>query len=168
MKPSANLVALSSLAILTALIGFLLWRFQAVHSVVNVGQQAAVVAHQLTSTTDSVSTSGVDQRFRVRREAVAAMRADLLRLVALESTFVADSQFPRALFNPYSEQRYQPVISKGNWLNGITLSNEGWTATITSTTTTITCSIHVPYVNDTAARPPRVILSHAQPVCTQP
>ena len=170
MSRSRKAVGLVVLLVALAGAGYLAVRAHLERGIVQFSDQAKVVAHELTTTTDSVSTSGVDQRYRVRRDAVAAMRADLMRLVALESTFVADSGFPRALFNPYSERRYQPVVTKGNWLSGITLSNEGWTATIMSTTTTtITCSIHVPYSIDTAARPPRAVLSHtpAQPVCTQ-
>ncbi len=71
--------------------------------VVEAGNQVAVVARELMTSADSVSTSAVDQRYRVRRDAVAAMRADLMQLVVLESTLVADSGLPRASFNPYSQ-----------------------------------------------------------------
>lgn len=171
MSRSRKVGGLVALMVALAGAAYLAVRAHLERGVVEFSNQAKVVAHQLTATTDSISTSGVDQRYRMRRDAVASMRADLMRLVALESTFVADSGFPRASFNPYSEPRYMPVITKGNLLNGITLSNEGWTATIISTTTTtITCSIHVPYSIDTTARPPRFVLSPApvEPVCKQP
>jgi len=150
--------------------GYLAVRPHLERGIVEFGSQANVVARELTTTTDSVSTSGVDQRYRVRRDAVAAMRADLMQLVVLESTLVADSGLPRAFFSPYSQDKYRFFMTKGNLLNGITLGDDGWTARIASIQTTVVCSIHVPYVIDMAARPPRVILSHApaQPVCTQP
>lgn len=170
MSRSRTAVGLMALLVALAGAGYLAIRAHLERGVVEFGNQAKVVAHELTTTTDSVSTSGVDQRYRARRDAVAAMRADLLRLVTLESTFVADSGLPRAVFSPYAQDKYRFFMTKGNLLNRITLGNDGWTASIASIRTTVVCSIHVPYAIDTAARPPRVILSHVppQPVCTQP
>lgn len=170
MSGPRKAVRLVVLLIALASAGYLAVRAHLERGVVEFGNQAKVVAHELTTTTDSVSTSGVDQRYRVRRDAVAAMRADLMRLVTLESTFVADSGLPRAFFSPYSQDKYRFFMTKGNLLNRITLGNDGWTASMASLQTTAVCSIHVPYAIDTAARTPRVILSRApaQPVCTQP
>lgn len=169
MSRSRNAVGLVLLLVALAGAGYLAVRAHLARGVVELGEQAKVVAHDLTTKTDSVSTSGIDQRYRVRRDAVAAMRADLMKLVTLESTFVADSGVPRTVFSPYSRDKYRFFMTKGNLLNAITLGDDGWTASIASMQTTAVCSIHVPYLIDTAARPPRVILSRApvQPVCVQ-
>ena len=146
--------------------GCLAVRVHLERGIVQFSNQAKVVAHELTTTTDSVSTSGVDQRYRVRREAVASMRADLLGVATRVSMFITDSGYPRTYFSPQS--RYQYSISRENLLGPFTTRPDGMTATIASTMTSITCTIDVPFRIDTAARPPRAVMTGAidQPVCT--
>lgn len=147
--------------------GYLAVRTHLERGVVEFGSQAKVVAHELTTTTDSVSTSGVDQRYRVRRDAVASMHADLLRLVRAESMFIADSGYPRSTFLPGSP--YDVRTTRGNLWYGFSFGDTAMTSTASNTTVTgIRCSISVPYHLDTTARPPRFVLSPApvEPVCT--
>jgi hypothetical protein len=56
--------------------------------------QLADVTRGLAVEPESGQTQAGLERFRARREAVAAMRADLRRLVALETAFIADSGHP--------------------------------------------------------------------------
>jgi hypothetical protein len=82
--------------------------------------------------------SAIDQRYRARDEALAAMRRDLTRLVGVQSTFIADSGYPTlSLLPPYA---FSPT--PGNWLKP-RLEEDGWSATITSNHTTIRCTVAV-------------------------
>ena len=153
------------LVLVLAVAVFLGVRAHLERGVVQLSKDAALVARQLTPT-DSVSTSGVDQRYRVQRDAVTAMRADLLRYARAESTFLADSGYPRVTFSPGSP--YSVRLAKGNFVEGFRVGPPELTTTMWSTVTTIKCSITLPYSLDTAYRPPHVILSPVrEPVCTQ-
>lgn len=163
-KPIAPL-ALATLVVLAAV---LLVRAHPMRGVADFGTQATVVARHLTTTTDSVSTSAVDQRYRMRREAVASMRADLLRFARAESLFIGDSGIARSTFLPGTPYDVRPT--KGNMLEGFRFGDTTMTATARNiTVTTIMCTVSVPYRLDTAARPPHFVVAPPhEPVCTQP
>ena len=95
-------------------------------------------ARTLTTEAESVPTGAIYQRFRLQREAVALMRADLQRLVIAESAFVADSGRPTA-FMP--AEYFSP--DKSNLGPFIRLTFNGWWATIQNLHTPITCAIVV-------------------------
>ena len=167
MSRSRKALGLVALLVALAGAGYLAVRAHLERGIVDFGTQARVVAHELTTTTDSVSTSGVDQRYRVRREAVASMRTDLLGVATRVAMFITDSGYPRTYFNPQSP--YQYSLSRENLLGPFTTRPGGMTATIASTMTSITCTIDLRFRIDTAAHPARAVMTDAirQPVCTQ-
>lgn len=118
-------------------------------------REAGATMQQLTSPPESIPATAIDQRYRLRRAVVQSMRADLLKLVSVESAFVADSGYPTAfLRSPYSV-----ALSTGNIFTDIRLLPNGWSATITNPHTAITCSLTVGY-DSALARP-----IAEQPVC---
>jgi hypothetical protein len=96
-------------------------------------------ARELTGQPESVSDGAVQQRFQARRAAVAAMKADLRRLVAAESAVVADTGFPLPQLPP----RYWTGPSRGNVGPFITMTRNGWWATMSHTVTAIHCAVAV-------------------------
>ena len=88
---------------------------------------------------ESVSDGAVYQRFQARRAAVAAMKADLRRLVAAESAIVADSGYPSA----HLGAPYWTGPSRGNMGPWIHITRNGWWATLSSTVTAIHCAVSV-------------------------
>ena len=71
------------------------------------------------------------------RAQLAAMKTDLRNLVTVEEVFLADSlKYATDLGSRYA-------VSAGNEMPTITLTPDGWTAAITSTNTTLTCSVFV-------------------------
>ncbi len=100
----------------------------------------AEAARELSGEPDSVPYSALNQRYRLRRAAVAAMRADLRRLVAAESAFVADSGHATAVL-PTTYYRYD--ITAGNVGRPIQIRPGGWWATIVNVNTTISCVVFV-------------------------
>ena len=94
-------------------------------------------ARQLTTKPESVPASAIDQRFRLRRQAVAAMKSDLLKIAAVESAFVADSGYPTAFLRP----PYAFAPAEGNGLPTIQLRVDGWSARIQNDYTAISCAI---------------------------
>jgi len=94
-------------------------------------------ARQLTTKPESVPASAIDQRFRLRRQSVAAMQSDLLKVAAAESAFVTDSGYPTVTLRaPYAFD-----VSAGNRPPTILLRADGWSATIENNNTAIHCSI---------------------------
>ncbi len=92
---------------------------------------------------DSGQTQAGLQRFRARREAVAAMRADLRRLVALETAFIADSGQPTSNFFP---PHFQVTSGKGqseSRLEMIRVWGPSWWATMHNVYIGITCWVYV-------------------------
>ena len=101
------------------------------------GAQITEQTRTLTADTESINDAAVQQRFRARRAAVAAMMADLRRLVVAESTTVADTGY--ALPNPRSWTGPSP----GNVGPYIHLSRNGWWAAMSNTLTGIHCAVQV-------------------------
>jgi hypothetical protein len=92
--------------------------------------QIADVTRGLAVEPESGQTQAGLERFRARREAVAAMRADLRRLVALETAFIADSGHPTTNFFP---PRFHVTSGKGqsdSRLEMIQMSGPSWWATM--------------------------------------
>lgn len=92
----------------------------------------------ITAEPESVPSGALYQRFRLRRDGVALMRSDLLRLVAAESAFTVDSGRPTA-FPPVTYF----VPAKDNVGPVIRLTPNGWWATIQNLHTAITCAVAV-------------------------
>lgn len=86
--------------------------------------------------TGDVMSSATYQRFAVRREAVAAMKADLRSLAAAESAFVADSG--RATVNP--PRSYWSAKGSGNSAT-IRIERDRWVANMSNVHTSMSCSL---------------------------
>jgi hypothetical protein len=151
-------VAVISLAAIILIAGIVLARGPLRGRITRMRDESVATARQLTVKPDSVAWSGIYQRFRSRRDAVAAMQADLNRLLVAESAFVADSGLPTAFLPlPYA---FPP--SKGNRPPEIVLRPDGWSATIVNDNTSISCSITVSFVSETSYAPPYIV----RPACT--
>jgi hypothetical protein len=120
-----------------------------------VGSGISATAAQLTAEPDSVPDAAVHQRFRRRREWVAAMRADLLKIVAAEARFAADSGH----FSIYLPRPYWPDLAAGNALGAIVLTPHGWWTTITNVNVSIFCAVVVGPDTSIGNAPP------GEPVC---
>jgi hypothetical protein len=106
------------------------------------GAGIAEQTRQLTSEPESVSDGAVQQRYGARRAAVAAMIVDLQRLVTAESALTADSGYPRFLL-PAHSPHYWTGPSRGNVGPMITITPNGWWATMSNTLTGIHCAVAV-------------------------
>lgn len=106
--------------------------------------EIADVTRGLSVEPDSHQTVAGLERFRARRAAVAAMRADLRRLVVLESAFVADSGHPTTKFYP---PYFQPITRKGaggtDPVERLWLPGPGWAASLHDVYNGITCWVYV-------------------------
>ena len=92
---------------------------------------------ELTGEPESVSDGAVQQRFQARRAAVAAMKADLRKLISAEEAYFADSmKYTTNLGTKYS-------TSRGVVGATITLTTNGWWATVSNTLTAIGCAVVV-------------------------
>lgn len=139
----AHVLAPAGFAALIVLGGFLLARTRFPTRAQHLRSQLAQTATQLTTEPESIPASAIDQRYRTSHQAVLAMRRDLTRLVAFESTYVADSGRPIAdLMPPHAFS-----VTPGSWLN-IQLRRDGWGATITSNYTPIRCTVSVEIPDD--------------------
>jgi hypothetical protein len=99
-------------------------------------RQLAADLKIINADTGDVMASATYQRFARRREAVASMRAALLQVAVIESTFVADSGRPTvSLF-----ERYVP---KDQYLLGpsVTIQRDRWVATVSHRNTTMSCKL---------------------------
>jgi hypothetical protein len=126
--------------------------------ITRVRTETAATVRELTVKPESVAWSGIYQRFRTRREAIAAMQADLTRLLAAESAFAVDSGHPTTALPP----PYAFPLSKGNRPPEIVLRRDGWAATIVNDVTSIACSISITYASETTMAPPYT----GHPECT--
>jgi len=87
------------------------------------------------------------------RAQLAAMKTDLRNLVTVEEIFLADSlKYATDLGSRYT-------VSAGDLVPTIALTADGWTASITSTNTTQTCSV---FVGSTSIPP---AIKEGAPVC---
>jgi len=87
------------------------------------------------------------------RAQLAAMKTDLRNLVTVEEIFFADSlKYATDLGSRYT-------VSAGDLVPTIALTADGWTASITSTNTTQTCSV---FVGSTSIPP---AIKEGAPVC---
>ena len=102
-----------------------------------VRQQALVGDFHTAPDTTSPNYSAMDQRYRLQRAEIEGMKADLLRLVAAESAYAADSGYPTA----YLPASYFPRLPDRSLY--ITLTPNGWWARIESRHTGITCAVVV-------------------------
>lgn len=103
------------------------------------GGDIATTAQQLTAEPESVQDAALQQRFRLRRAAVAAMRADLLKMVRAESLFTADSGHPTSTLLP----PYLPVAAPGNIIESPRLTSHGWWTTIYNVNLSVACAVAV-------------------------
>jgi hypothetical protein len=94
---------------------------------------------QLSAEADSAASGVGTQRYRKQREAVAAMRADLRKLVVVESVFMADSQRQA----PWQRARYPYPPSPGVVGPTIVATGDGWWAWMSSSRTPIVCAVSV-------------------------
>ena len=139
----SHLLATAGFAALIALGSFLLARTHLPSRAKTLRNQLAQTATQLTAEPESVPTSAIDQRYRVSHQAISAMRRDLARLVAFESTYVADSGRPNALSLP-------PLpfpLTPGTMLS-VRLRRDGWSATASSNYTSIRCMVSAQVLDD--------------------
>ena len=96
------------------------------------GAGIAEQTRELSGEPEPVSDGAVQQRYGARRAAIAAMIADLQRLVAAESALTADSGYPRTLRFEHSPH-YWTGPSRGNVGPLITITPNGWWATMQTT-----------------------------------
>jgi hypothetical protein len=90
---------------------------------------------ELAGEPESVSDGAVQQRFQARRAAVAAMQADLRKLISAEELYFADSvKYTSNLGMKYS-------TSRGVVGPTITLTTNGWWAYVSNNLTAITCAV---------------------------
>ena len=95
-----------------------------------IGLLAVIAIPQLTSIKD--------------RARLAAMKSDMRNLVTIEETYFAQNlKYATDLGTAYS-------VSAGNTMPTITLTGDGWTATMSSGTTGQVCAV---FMGSTAARP---------------
>jgi hypothetical protein len=139
----AHFLAPAGFAALIVLGAFLLARTRFPTRAQHLRDQLAHTATQLTTEPESIPASAIDQRSRTSHEAILAMRRDLMRLVAFEATYVADSGRPNMnLLPPYAFS-----VTPGSWVS-ITLSRVGWIATITSSYTSVRCTVSATILAD--------------------
>jgi len=87
------------------------------------------------------------------RAQVAAMKSDLRNLVTLQETYFAQNlQYATDLGSAYT-------VSAGNPMPTITLTGDGWTATLTNVTAGQTCAV---FMGSTPARP---AIKEGAPAC---
>lgn len=91
---------------------------------------------------ESVPSDAIAQRYRARHEAIDAMRRDLARVVALESTYVADSGHLSSALSPFAFP-----VTRGSWLS-FQLEPHGWNAMMRSIYTQIRCTVSVHVAED--------------------
>jgi hypothetical protein len=137
MRRSHYLVT-ASFAALLVLGGFLLARTPLPSRVKSLPSQVAQTAAQLTAEPESIPTDAIAQRYRAKHEAINAMRRDLARLVALESTHVADSGRPTGFLS-----MFQFPVAPGSRLISFELRPGAWNATMMSDYTPIQCTVSV-------------------------
>jgi len=87
--------------------------------------------------TGDVMASATYQRFKARREAIAAMRSALLAMAAAESTFVADSGRPTSSFLG----RYAFPNDRYNLGPTVEIQRDRWIARAGNNHTTIQCTL---------------------------
>ena len=92
---------------------------------------------ELSGEPEPVSDGAVQQRHGARRAAVVAMKADLLKLVAAESAVAAKTG------RPWSNLGTDYRATSGNVGPYITLTRNGWWATMSNTLTGIHCAVAV-------------------------
>ncbi len=137
MRRSHYLVT-ASFAALIGLGGYLLARSPLLSRLKSLPSQVAQTASQLTAQPESIPTEAIAQRYRAKHEAINAMRRDLARLVALESTHVADSGRPTGFLS-----MFQFPVAPGSRLVSFELRPRGWNATMMSDYTPILCTVSV-------------------------
>jgi len=93
----------------------------------------------ISADTGDVMASATYQRFAVRREAVATMKATLKSVAAAESALVADSGRPTAMLR--TEGRYAFVTDKSNFGPFIYLQRDRWVAKTGNNHTTMSCML---------------------------
>lgn len=110
-----------------------------VRRLAGVSGDIVTTARQLATEPESVQDGALQQRFRLRRAAVAAMRADLLKMVRAESLFTADSGYPTSTLLP----PYLPLASPGNIIESPRLTSHGWWTTVYNVNLSIACAVAV-------------------------
>jgi hypothetical protein len=106
-------------------------------------QRASELRSDLTKVggdTGDVMSGAAYQRFRARREAVAAMQSDLRALARAESAFIADSGWP----TPYLPPSYGFKTESGNMGPYIRVERYGWSALMTNARTSMRCTLVAP------------------------
>jgi len=148
-----RIVLLASTAVVLA--GILLARNSIAAAMVRSGAWLQDVFQLVNGRPDSTDDAAREQLFQMRRTAVASMRADLLRLVAAEARFLADSGHYTG--NPYP--LYFSGASPGNEWSPPRLTAHGWWTTIYNDNLSMTCAVVVGTDTTIWNAPP------AEPVC---
>ena len=130
----------SYVAIAVGLVAITLLVRPLVRHVARLSGDITTTTRQLTAAPESVQDEAVQVRFRLRRQAVADMRADLLNVVTVEAQFHADSGY----YTPYLPHPGYPIRwSPANAVGPIVLTSHGWLATITNRNVSIFCAVAV-------------------------
>lgn len=118
------------------------------------------LANALVSTPESGSPGAVTQRYRFRRQLLDSMRADLVRLVAAESLYFADSgKYSSTTSCPGEPGAVHWCAASGDNLTFFPrMTAHGWSASITNLNLSVFCEVQVG--NDTSFGVPS-----GQPTC---
>jgi hypothetical protein len=139
MVEARRIAAYAAMAI-AGLVGVTLIARPLVQHAERLSSDVATTTRRLTVEPESVMDAAVQERYRLRRRAVAAMRQDLLRIVALEDRFHADS----GNFTPYVPRPgYRIELTSGNVFGAVHLTPHGWWTTITNVHVAIFCAVVV-------------------------
>jgi hypothetical protein len=133
----SHYLATAGLAVLIVLGGVLLARAHLSSRIRSLRSQVVQTATQLTTEPESIPHDAIAQRYRAKHEAINAMRGDLARLVAFESTYVANSGRLNLALSPFAFP-----VAPGSWLH-VQQRPEGWNAEITSIYTPVRCTVSV-------------------------
>ena len=102
------------------------------------------LVNALAAAPESGSPAAVNQRYRFRRQQLDSMRADLVRLVAAESLYFADSgKYSSTTSCPGSSGAVHWCASTGNVLGFPRITAHGWAASITNINLSVYCEVQV-------------------------
>ena len=148
----SHYLATAGLAVLIAVGGVLLARAHLSSRLKSLRNQVAQTATQLTTEPESIPHDAIAQRYRAKHEAINAMRGDLVRLVALESTSVASSGRLNLALSPF-----EFPTAPGSSLS-FQQRPTGWNAEITSIYTPVRCTVSVQIEADSGTSIPDSIV----------
>ena len=132
-------LAVYSVGVAAIIAAGLFLRSRSVSPVARLRDDIAAVRQGLADASDSLSDGALYQRHKAVHDAIQTMRSDLLRLVAAESAFTADSGRPTSFPMP----PYWTGPSLGVVGPTIQITRNGWWATVTNTRAAIACAVVV-------------------------